>query len=167
MFSCSSVSLREEETSKRVDLLTQEFMSLSSDMSLQDSQQVSQLLIDTTQQLAKKYKMIATPRMNNILINLGFRDRGLCCHWAEDLHLSLREIQIESLRFDWLASNLGKNLQEHSAIVIYATDSSWEDGIVYDPWRKSGMPFWTKVSKDSYAWKYHPLNGNWDKLRCK
>ena len=99
--------------------------------------------------------------------SLGIRDRGLCCHWAEDLHAKLRQLHTSSLRFDWLVARQGSQLREHNTVVIYAADSSWLEGIVFDPWRKAGVPHWAKVTGDEYPWELHPLSGQWKNLRCK
>jgi len=72
-----------------------------------------------------------------------------------------------SLQFDWLVARLGSQLREHNTVVIYASGSSWKNGIVFDPWRKAGVPHWAKVMGDKYPWQPHPLSGRWDILRCK
>jgi hypothetical protein len=124
-------------------------------------------LINTTIELAKQYDMASPALYHNMLVNTGFRERGLCCHWAEDLHAKLRGLHSNSLKFDWLVARLGSQLREHNTVVIYPVGSSWENGIVFDPWRKAGIPYWSKVSRDKYPWQPHPLNGRWDILRCK
>lgn len=155
------------DTNNNIVQLTESIRSLSAEVSLEDANQTSQILINTAIQLAAEYDMTSPALYHNVLVNTGFRKRGLCCHWAEDLHTRLREIETDSLKFDWLVARLGNELREHNTVVIYAADSSWSSGIVFDPWRKAGVPYWTKVTDDKYPWGPHPLSGRWDILRCK
>lgn len=168
---CTHASIQQDSASENsahdIDKLTLAITDLSSEVSLDDANKTSRILINTTHELAKQYNITGSALYHNMLVNTGFRKRGLCCHWAEDLHAKLRRIQSESLQYDWLVARLGSKLREHNTVVIYPVGSSWENGLVFDPWRKSGVPFWSKVSSDKYPWQPHPLNGRWDILRCK
>lgn len=163
---CSHVSTPIDANSN-IDELTKSIHSLSAAVSLDEASQTSRMLITTAMQLANEYDMTSPALYHNVLVNTGFRERGLCCHWAEDLHAKLRELEIDSLRFDWLVSRLGNELREHNTVVIYAAGTAWSKGIVFDPWRKAGVPYWTKVTGDKYPWGPHPLSGRWDILQCK
>ncbi len=111
---------------------------------------------------------MASPALyHNMLVNMGLRERGLCCHWAKDLHAKLRGLDTSSLKFDWLVARLGSQSREHNTVVIYAADSTWTKGIVFNPWRKAGVRHWTKMTGDEYPWQPHPLSGKWEILRCK
>jgi hypothetical protein len=145
----------------------QAISSLSAEVQLTDASQTSRLLINTAAKLATDYKMESPALYHNTLVNMGLRERGLCCHWAEDLHARLRELHISSLKFDWLVARPGSKLREHNTVVVYAANASWKEGIVFDPWRMAGVPFWTRVDGDKYPWQLHPLNGQWGKLHCK
>ena len=140
---------------------------MSDEVHLKDANETSRLLINTTIELARQYDMASPALYHNMLVNTGFRTRGLCCHWAEDLHAKLRGLHSRTLKFDWLVARLGSQLREHNTVVVYPAGTGWENGIVFDPWRKSGIPYWAKVSNDKYPWQPHPLNGRWDILRCK
>lgn len=156
-----------QNNSNEITDLALAIRSLSEHVPFADANETSRLLIDTTVELAKQYDMASPALYHNILVNTGFRERGLCCHWAEDLHAKLRGLQSNSLKFDWLVARLGSQLREHNTVVIYPAGSSWENGIVFDPWRNAGIPHWSKVSNDKYPWQPHPLSGRWDILRCK
>lgn len=163
---CAHMTEPENVTSEIKDL-TQAINDLSAEVLPADAIQTSNLLINTAIELADEYNMARPVLYHNMLVNLGLRERGLCCHWAEDLHAKLRELNISSLKFDWLVARHGSQLREHNTVVIYASGSTWTNGIVFDPWRKAGVPHWTKVAGDEYPWKLHPLSGRWKKLRCK
>ena len=62
---------------------------------------------------------------------MGLRDRGLCCHWAEDLHAELRKLNINSLKVAWLIARQGNQLREHNSIVIYADNITVGKKVLY------------------------------------
>ncbi|QMU60884.1 MAG: hypothetical protein GKR92_03910 [Gammaproteobacteria bacterium] len=163
---CSHVPTPENIDSE-VEDFTQAINALSAEVLVTDASQTSRVLISTAIVLADEYDMASPALYHNMLVNTGFRQRGLCCHWAEDLHTKLRELHTSSLKFDWLVARLGSQLREHNTVVIYAAESNWSEGIVFDPWRKAGVPYWIKVADDDYAWQPHPLSGQWNVLRCK
>lgn len=165
MSSCSHNVPREENINKAAQL-SKDIALLSSEIPFAEAEQTSRTLMKTTESLANEYRMVSPPRYHNLLVHMGIRKRGLCCHWAEDLHTNLRMLSVNSLKFDWLVAKQGK-LLEHSSIVIYPAKLTWKEGIVFDPWRKSGIPYWTTVNSDRYSWQPHPLNGQWNILRCK
>ncbi len=156
-----------ENTASEVERFTQAIDTLSEKVLLADASKTSQLLYNSTVELADEYNMMSPPSYHNMLVNIGARKRGLCCHWAEDLHAKLRKLNAGSLKFDWLVARHGNTFREHNTVVIYAADTTWSKGIVFDPWRKAGTPFWTKVKGDEYPWRLHPLSGQWNLLRCK
>ncbi len=163
---CTHVTAPEDVTSE-IEGLAQAIDALSKDVSPTDASQTSSLLINTAIELADEYDMASPPKYHNLLVHMGIRERGLCCHWAEDLLTKLRELPTSSLKFDWLVARQGVALREHSTVVVYAADSTWAKGIVFDPWRKAGVPHWTNVAGDEYPWQPHPLSGRWEILRCK
>ncbi len=167
LFGCSHAPVQDVDIESRTTYLSQTLKSLSAQVLSQEADKISNVLIATAISLSDQYEMVNPPLYHNMLVNIGLRDRGLCCHWAEDLHTALRKLNASSLKFAWLVSRQGSQLREHNSIVIYAEDNSWQQGIVFDPWRKAGEPFWTAVAEDDYPWKLHPLNGRWDVLQCK
>lgn len=163
---CNHVPSQEDAAIKKTSL-SYAIHSLSDEVLLTEANDTSRLLISATINLANEYNMESPALFHNMLVNTGVRERGLCCHWAEDLHQKLRMLNVHSLKFDWLVSRLGSRLREHNTVVIYAANSNWSEGIVYDPWRKSGSPHWVRVADDHYPWIRHPLSGQWNLLRCQ
>lgn len=141
-------------------------VSLSDNVKEKEAEALSTLLISSTLELANEYRMASPPRYHNLLVHLSIRDRGLCCHWAEDLRLRINKFSPQTLNIDWLVTKHG-DLLEHNSIVIFAADTTWKQGIVYDPWRASGQPYWVLVEDDKFIWKQHPLSGDWEQLHCK
>lgn len=168
MSACSHVPPPDLAVDKNEEeILAEAIYSLSNEVLLIEATNTSELLVKVTASLAVEYDMQSPALFHNMLVNTGVRNRGLCCHWAEDLHLKLRMLNTNSLKFDWVVSRLGSKLREHNAVVIYAAGTNWSEGIVYDPWRKAGKPHWITVADDKYPWTRHPLSGQWNMLRCK
>lgn len=152
---------------ENIELLSHAITALSSEILPSEANETSRVLLATTAKLTKEYNMASPAKYHNLLVNLGLRRRGLCCHWAEDLHAKLRKIHSNSLDFDWVVTKHGNILQEHNTVIIFSSKSSWENGLIYDPWRNAGKPFWAHVDKDKYVWKRHPLSGKWQELHCE
>ena len=150
-----------------IDRLSQSILSLSPEIIYEEANITSKVLITTAMSLADEYNMASPSLYHNLLVKMGFRKRGLCCHWAEDIHAKLRELSVDSLKFDWLVARHGSELREHNTVVIFPAETTWEKGLVFDPWRKAGAPFWAEASSDKYPWQLHPLSGQWEILRCK
>ena len=167
LIACSHTPSFHIDKNTQTNSLTHSLESLSPRVRSNDASEISKILITTAVSLSDEYDMVSPALYHNMLVNMGFRDRGLCCHWAEDLQAELRKLNVGSLKFAWLVARLGSQLREHNSIVIYAEGLGWQQGIIFDPWRKAGVPFWTAVIDDEYPWELHPLNGRWDVLRCK
>lgn len=164
---CSHTTSSNIDKNTQASSLTHTLEALSPHVLSNDASEISKILITTAVSLSDEYDMVSPALYHNMLVNMGFRDRGLCCHWAEDLQAELRNVNAGSLKYAWLVARQGSQLREHNSIVIYAEGLGWQQGIVFDPWRKAGVPFWTAVTDDEYPWELHPLNGRWDVLRCK
>jgi hypothetical protein len=87
---------------------------------------------------------------------MGFKDRGLCYHWTEDLLKRLRSLNLKTYRLYWAVAHRGSELREHNSVVITARGQAFEDGIILDPWRRSGDLYWAKVRADHYPWIERP-----------
>ena len=65
-------------------------------------------------ELSQKYKSINHPWLQNTLVNLGFKERGLCYEWTEDLLKFLLSKHYKTLSFHPVGANIGR-LNEHNA----------------------------------------------------
>lgn len=109
-------------------------------------------LVNQTYVLKKKYKSIFIPILHNMMIDVGIRKRGACKHWAEDLLAQLRPLERNFYYLAWGEANVG-TIMEHNVAVVIPRGRPFEDGLLYDPWRTSGKPFWVRVSDDHhYNW---------------
>ncbi len=106
--------------------------------------------------LANRYGLVRPPILHNVMVRLNLKQRGLCYHWTEDLLRRLRELRLSSYRLYWGVAHRGSELREHNSVVIAATGKSFEDGILLDPWRRSGKLYWVQVVRDKYPWRELP-----------
>ncbi len=102
-------------------------------------------------ELARNYRVGPPPALHNILVNTGFRERGLCYHWADDLSAKLQSLNLKTLQLRRAVARL-ETRREHSSIVITAPGQPFDHGIVLDAWRKAGQLFWGPVKEDRYPW---------------
>jgi hypothetical protein len=101
--------------------------------------------------LARQYRVVRPAGLQNILVNLGIKDRGLCYHWAEDLEARLRALPISTLELHRAVARRATR-REHNALVVTAKGGRFECGIVLDAWRDCGRLYWVEVSRDKYPW---------------
>lgn len=107
------------------------------------------------------------PELHNILVNTGLRERGLCCHWAEDTARRLHALQLKTLEVHWVVANQGSMLHEHNSAMLTAHGEPTANGIIVDGWRNAGTLYWGAISADRYAWKLHEADEHWQWIRCQ
>lgn len=105
-------------------------------------------------QLADEYNVTDAPIIHNAKVNNGFRDRGICVHWAEDIEKRLDAEGFETLEIHRAISD-GRHVRiDHSTAIISQRGDPLEDGIVLDPWRKGGLLYWSPTRADTrYTWE--------------
>ncbi len=117
--------------------------------------EVARLAIVVVPEIARLrgvYQSIAVPIVHNMMIDIGIRDRGACKHWAEDLITFLRHEDRKYFDLMWGTANSGK-LNEHNVAVLVPKGAPFDTGLIIDPWRTSGLPWWSPVPLDKkYPW---------------
>jgi hypothetical protein len=108
----------------------------------------------TSRRLAREYRVVFPPALNNILINTGGRKRGLCYQWTEDLIHQLDALKLETLELHW-GEAFARTFSENNGVVVTAKGQPFGQGIVLDAWRYQGRLYWGPVRKDPehYEWK--------------
>lgn len=143
--------LPEPATPAQINALQSALVSLHPRVQTIEAAQVATLACDYPRQLAAEYRLVRPPLFHNLLINLGFKRRGLCYQWAEDLTAKLELLHLESLELHWGVAHAG-TFREHNTVVITAWNQPFATGIVLDPWRESGKLVWASVTNDTYIW---------------
>lgn len=109
-------------------------------------------LITAISQLQKSYKINSFPIVHNLFIDIGLKKRGACKHWAEDLLKKIESVDHPHFTSFWGEAHPG-NILEHNVAVIAPRGASFDEGILIDPWRTAGKPFWISVKKDNHPWQ--------------
>jgi hypothetical protein len=136
----------------QINALKTQLVALGPQVSEAEANVVAVLAYDYPRWLAQEYQLVRPPLWHNLLINLGLKKRGLCYHWAEDLAMKLRAVNLQELELHWAVARPG-SWREHNAVVVTARRESFGRGIVLDPWRQSGALVWTNVTEDAYQWQ--------------
>jgi hypothetical protein len=138
---------------KSVNELENLIISLSPKVSKQEAFSLSRTSIAYTFQLSRQYAAISSPWIQNTLVNIGIKQRGLCHEWTEDLLKYLVKKNYKTLEFYAVGANVGY-LNEHNALSVSAKGDSIENSILLDAWRNSGDLYFKKIREDNkYNWK--------------
>lgn len=106
-------------------------------------------------QLAKEYEITDPPLLHNYKVNNGFRERGLCLHWAEDLEARMNQENFRTLTMHRAIADPNEIFRiDHSTTIISKRGDSLYEGIVLDPWRYAGVLRWSPTKEDThYNWR--------------
>ena len=121
-----------------------------------EARQAAETAVTYALRLAAEYRVATPARWHNLLIQMGFRDRGLCFHWTEDMMKHLMALNLKTFQLHWGVAHKGSDLREHNSVVITALNQPFENGLVLDPWRNAGDLYWAAVNQDSYPWEPLP-----------
>ena len=107
--------------------------------------------------LANEYQLMWPPNYQNVLVNTGRREKGLCYQWARDMSSHIGKKHYETLTMQRAVANQGGNY-EHNVLTVAAKGKGVEDAIILDPWRHASILYWVKTKDDpNYQWsKYYP-----------
>jgi hypothetical protein len=101
----------------------------------------------TVSRLRRQYRMFGTPIFNNFLVYHGFRNRGYCYQWTEDLLVALDALKLKSLELHWGESYAG-TWRENNCLVVAAKRQPFDRGMILDCWRHFGHLRWNLVLSD-------------------
>src|SRR6516165_10106189 len=101
----------------------------------------------TIARLRPEYNMFGTPIFNNFLVYHGWRKRGYCWQWTEDLLLALDKLKLKTLELHW-ADAYRDTWQENNCLVVTAKGQAFEHGMILECWRHFGHLRWNLVPSD-------------------
>jgi hypothetical protein len=119
-----------------------------------EAARLAKVAVEQAVTLAHQYRVVRPAWFQNILVNNGLRQRGLCYHWANDLFPPLHDLDLQSLELHLAVARMDTS-HEHNCIVVTARRQPFAEGIVLDAWRHSGRLWFGVVARDKYPW--HPL----------
>jgi hypothetical protein len=148
------LSLPSPQTRNDAARLASAIASLSPHILPQEAELAASTAVAESRRLAQRYRTGSSPRLHNILVNTGLRERGLCWHYADDLRHALQSLRLRSLDVHEVVSREGSWLHEHNALVLTARGRDWSSGLLLDPWRSPGSLVWLPVREDTdHDWK--------------
>ena len=101
----------------------------------------------TVAQLRQEYRMFGTPIFNNFLVYHGWRKRGYCFQWTEDLLLALDTLKLKTLELHW-GDTYRDTWRENNCLVVTAKGQPFERGMILECWRHFGHLRWNLVPSD-------------------
>jgi hypothetical protein len=101
----------------------------------------------TVARLREEYRMFGTPIFNNFLVFHGWRKRGYCYQWSEDLLLALDTLNLKTLELHWGEAYAG-TYSENNCIVVTAKGQPFDRGMILECWRHFGHLRWNLVPSD-------------------
>lgn len=142
------------EQKRSIAKLTKALKALGSDTSQKEAERIAYDAHVYPMVLANRYNLVSPPQLQNMLVNGKRRDRGLCWQWADDMTGHMETLNLKT--FDLLRGTANRRLKnEHNSLVVVAKGDIFYNGILLDPWRDSGVLYWTKVTEDNdpqYTW---------------
>lgn len=141
-------------TQNEIAALEAGILALGPDVDPEEARRAAQIAYDYTRQLAIEYEITDAPLIHNTKVNMGWKPRGLCWHWAEDMETRLNAEGFETLQMHRAIANADNEFRiDHSTAIISARGDAFDEGVVLDPWRKGGVLFWAPlVEDDRYDW---------------
>ncbi len=137
--------------------LTGAIMGLGPDIDKGEANFVAREAVLYPRHLANQYRLVSPPNSQNVLVNTGQRERGLCYHWARDMtdHIVAGRT-FNTLTLQRAVSNQGHRF-EHNVLTVAAKGKGIEDAYILDAWRNSSDLYFVKTSDDpDYYWtKYN------------
>ena len=103
--------------------------------------------------LAKQYDLVKPPLLQNFLVNVGLRKKGLCWQFAYDMLSFVKKQNYKSFDYYIGGANVGNYWSEHNVLVVTCRGCGFKNGILLDPWRDSGNLYFSKLKDDKeYKW---------------
>jgi hypothetical protein len=101
----------------------------------------------TVARLRPEYNMFGTPIFNNFLVYHGWRKRGYCFQWTEDLLLALDTLKLKTFELHW-GDAYRDTWRENNCVVVTAKGQPFELGMILECWRHFGHLRWNLVPSD-------------------
>lgn len=143
------------EQQDSIEALSKAIAALDPSVDPKEARDVAYQAVVYPMHLSNEYDLVWPPSLQNIFVNSGSKQRGLCFQWATDMLIHLRKMNVQTLDFKWAIAKRGTR-REHNTAVVTAKGKPIENGIVLDPWRGSGTLYWVAVPDDpKYQWSLY------------
>ena len=150
--------------SAKAEELANQLARLSRRVDPNEARLLAECAYATVARLRPEYNMFGTPIFNNFLVYHGWRKRGYCWQWTEDLLLALDTLKLKTLELHW-ADAYRDTWQENNCLVVTAKGQPFDRGMILECWRHFGHLRWNLVPSDQDP--YYE-NTEWaDKVRAR
>src|SRR5207244_5983229 len=146
----SSLEVAKNDFAKAQALATQ-LAALSPKVDPKEAKAVAECAYATAHRLRSQYHMFGTPIFNNFLVYHGFRKRGYCYQWTEDLLLALDALKLKTLELHW-GEAYRDTWRENNCLVVTAKGQPFEHGMILECWRHFGHLRWNLIPSDQYPY---------------
>ena len=133
--------------SAKAEELANQLAGLSRRVDPKEAKLLAQCAYATVAQLRQEYRMFGTPIFNNFLVYHGWRKRGYCFQWTEDLLLALDTLKLKTLELHW-GDTYRDTWRENNCLVVTAKGQPFERGMILECWRHFGHLRWNLVPSD-------------------
>src|SRR5215469_8759015 len=131
----------------KAEELAKQLAALSRRVDPNEAKLLAECAYATVARLRPEYNMFATPIFNNFLVYHGWRKRGYCYQWTEDLLLALDTLKLKTFELHWADAYRG-TWQENNCLVVTAKGQAFEHGMILECWRHFGHLRWNLVPSD-------------------
>ena len=87
--------------SAKAEELANQLAGLSRRVDPNEAKLLAEFAYATVARLRQEYRPFGTPIFNNFLVYHGWRKRGYCYQWSEDLLLALDTLKLKTLELHW------------------------------------------------------------------
>ena len=133
---------------------------LSRSVNAEEAKRVAENAYLTAAKLKTEWRMVSPANLQNFLIHIGARKRGLCFQWAHGIGSELKKLPLSTLELHW-AEAYPNTQREHNVLVVTARGFPISTGYVLDGWRASGRLVWIPVNLDKYPWRENIRHTRW------
>src|SRR5215467_2131139 len=131
----------------KAEELANQFAALSRSVDPNEAKLLAECAYATVAQLRQEYRMFGTPIFNNFLVYHGWRKRGYCYQWTEDLLLALDKLKLKTLELHW-GDTYRDTWRENNCLVVTAKGQPFDRGMILECWRHFGHLRWNLVPSD-------------------
>src|SRR5215470_13230294 len=133
--------------SAKADELANHLAGLSRRVDPNEAKLLAECAYATVAQLRQEYRPFGTPIFNNFLVYHGWRKRGYCYQWSEDLLLALDKLKLKTLELHW-GDTYRDTWRENNCLVVTAKGQAFDRGMILECWRHFGHLRWNLVPSD-------------------
>lgn len=140
------------KTKNEIVKVTKALMALGPNIDPTEARLLAHEAVNYPKVLANQYNLVKPAYFQNVLVNYGYRENGLCWQWTRDMAKHIQARKWKSFDFFHATANR-RRYNEHNSLVVSAKGKGVREGLLLDPWRDSGILFWSRATEDpKYYW---------------